>query len=508
MNATSRERGARRLLVPTTGGMVQGVARDGVSRWRSIPYGRPTWGPLRLRAPEPAQPWRGVRHCGEFTFCAPQDPRFTLTGLTTRQAMSEDCLSVNVVAPTRAVDTPLPVLFFVHGGGYAFGSTATPLYDGAALARRGCVYVSSNYRLGALGCLDLSSLSTPQHPIQSNVFLRDLVLALGWVKDNIAWFGGDPDNVTIFGESAGGHAVATLLATPQARGLFHRAIAQSPPAGMVHSAQTAAKIADWFAEELGACHRDAAAVIRAAPPARLVQGLERVMRKALATMPGSFGLGATIDGDVLPADPIEAMAAGAAHQVPLIIGHNADEARLFAWFMDELPTNPAAIERLLHRVDPAARQRFSDAYPRYPDRSTCVRIGGDVVFGSTAWRIAEAHGRHMPTYLYRYGYAPRTLAWSGLGATHATELLALFDIYRGALGSILTVAGDRSSALRVSRDVQHRWHSFSQNGDPGNDWPAYRAPQRSVMVFDRRTRVENDPAPKRREVWSNFNLAQ
>ena len=127
-------------------------------------------------------------------------------------------------------------MFFIHGGGYMFGSSATSVYDGAAIARRGAVYVSANYRLGALGCLDLSSLSTPEHPLEANLFLRDLVMALRWVRDNIAEFGGDPDNVTIFGESAGAHAVATLLAVPDAAGLFHQAISESPPGGLIHPA--------------------------------------------------------------------------------------------------------------------------------------------------------------------------------------------------------------------------------------------------------------------------------
>ena len=143
-------------------------------------------------------------------------------------------------------------MFFVHGGGYIMGSSATPLYDGAAMARRGCVYVSVNYRLGALGCMDLSALSTPDNPIDGNLFLRDLVMALRWVRDNIAVFGGDPDNVTIFGESAGAHAVATLLAVPQAKGLFQQAISESPASGMVRSPEAAATFADHFAGLLGA----------------------------------------------------------------------------------------------------------------------------------------------------------------------------------------------------------------------------------------------------------------
>ena len=155
--------------VSTTTGAVRGVAGDGVGRWRSIPYARPPVGELRLRAPQPAKPWRGVRHCHEFAWCAPQDPRFTRLGLSRHQPMSEDCLTLNVVAPEGPVDEPLPVMFFIHGGGYLFGSSATGIYDGSALARRGCVFVSANYRLGALGCIDLSSLATDEHPIDGNL---------------------------------------------------------------------------------------------------------------------------------------------------------------------------------------------------------------------------------------------------------------------------------------------------------------------------------------------------
>ncbi len=158
--------------------------------------------------------------------------------------MSEDCLTLNVVTPKRPADEPLPVMVFIHGGGYFMGSSATPIYDGAALARKGCVYVSVNYRLGALGCLDLSSLSSGDITIDDNLFLRDLVMALRWVRDNVAVFGGDPDNVTIFGESAGAHAVATLLAVPAAKGLFAQAISESPAAGMVRTADVAVEYAD------------------------------------------------------------------------------------------------------------------------------------------------------------------------------------------------------------------------------------------------------------------------
>ena len=240
------------VRVTTTAGTVEGFTRDGVHRWRSIPYARPPVGALRFRAPEPAQPWRGVRYCHGFTKCAPQEHRYAILGVGKYQAMGEDCLTLNVTAPEAAPTEPLPVMVFVHGGGYIMGSSATPIYDGVALAKRGCIYVSVNYRLGALGCLDLSSLSTSDVTIHSNLFLRDLILSLRWVKDNIAVFGGDPANVTIFGESAGAHAVAALMTAPDAEGLFAQVISESPASGMTRPTDVAAEFAARFATVLGA----------------------------------------------------------------------------------------------------------------------------------------------------------------------------------------------------------------------------------------------------------------
>src|SRR5262249_51084533 len=170
----------RTIRARTSAGIVEGFTRDGVNRWRSIPYARPPVGGLRFRAPQPALPWSGVRHCHGFTNCAPQQRRYPMLGLGRYQPTGDDCLTLNVVAPEVAAVDPWPVMVCIHGGGYILGSSATPLYDGAALARRGCVYVSVNYRLGALGCLDLSSLSRPGITIDSNLYLRDLVMALQW----------------------------------------------------------------------------------------------------------------------------------------------------------------------------------------------------------------------------------------------------------------------------------------------------------------------------------------
>jgi para-nitrobenzyl esterase len=402
----------------------------------------------------------------------------------------------------------MPVMVFIHGGGYLLGSSATPIYDGAALARKGCVYVSVNYRVGALGCLDLSSLSTRDVTIEDNLFLRDLVMALRWVRDNIAEFGGDPDNVTIFGESAGAQAVATLLAVPAAKGLFAHAISESPASGLVGTPDVRASYADQFAHLLGAQRKDAATALLAAKPAELVNTLDALIKNAQTGMLGAFAVGPTSGTDYLPLDPVEAMQTGAAHPVPLIVGNNAHEGRLFTRWLKLLPTNEAMIEGLLGGLEVEQRERITSAYPGYPNEGACIRLGGDFAFGTAAWQIAEAHSTHAPTYRYRYDYAPRTFNWSGLGATHGTELFAVFDVYRTRFGSLLTAAADGRSARRVSDDVQTRWREFSRTGVPGDDWPAYTHADRAVMVFDRRSHVAYDPHAERRQAWQGFTLAE
>jgi para-nitrobenzyl esterase len=496
------------VRVTTAAGTVEGFTRDGVHRWRSIPYARPPVGALRFRAPRPAEPWRGVRYCHGFTKCAPQERRYAMLGVGKFQPIGEDCLTLNVVAPEAPENESLPVMVFVHGGGYILGSSATPIYDGVALARRGCVYVSVNYRLGALGCLDLSALSTKDVALESNLFLRDIVLALRWVKDNIGAFGGDPDNVTVFGESAGAHAVAALLAAPDAKGLFAQAISESPASGMTRSSEVAAEFAARFATLLGAPKQDATHALMKASPAELVAAQNRLIEDGVRDMLGAFPIGPVFGDDYLPLDPVEAMRQGKAHRVPLIVGTNAEEGRLFTRWLQLLPTTEPMIEAMLAEVEPAARERITGAYPDYPERSACIRLGGDFAFSSAAWEIAEAHGRHAPAYLYRYDYAPRVLRWSGLGATHATELLAVFGVYRTKLGALLTAPVDRRSALRVTNEVQRRWGAFSRTGNPGDDWPVYTDADRAVMVFDRKSHLEFDPHPERRIAWEGFSLAR
>lgn len=494
----------RTVRAAITSGLVDGFSRDGVTRWRSIPYAEPPVGALRLKAPRPIEPWKGVLRCHRFKNCAPQSRRYTLVGLGKFQPTSEDCLTLNVVAPDDIHTRPLPVMVFIHGGGYFLGSSATPIYDGASLARKGCVFVSVNYRLGALGAVDLSSLSSETYRIDDNLYLRDLVLALRWVRDNIASFGGDPDAVTIFGESAGAHAAVALLAVPAAKGLFHRVISQSPAEGLVSSREQSEECALKFASILGVQRSEAAAALMTARPNDLVAAFDQLILQESHNITDAFPVGPTYGTDYLPLHPAESMRRDTAHPVPLVIGNNAEEGKLFTRFLKLLPTNEPMIELLLSTVDPADSERIRAAYPSYPKTAACVELAGDFMFASAVWQIAEAHSAHAPVYVYRYDYAPRTLQWSGLGATHATELLAVFDVYRMRLGRLLSTAGDQHSALRITDDVQARWCAFAHTGAPGENWPNYTAADRPVLVFDRTSRLEYDPRALRRRAWEGF----
>ncbi|MGV0044951.1 carboxylesterase/lipase family protein [Mycobacterium colombiense] len=491
-------------LVATKSGEVLGFSDGEFVRWRGIPYARPPLGDLRLRAPRPPAPWRGVRHCQKFGFAAPQKRAYTLAGLGKFHPMSEDCLTLNVVAPAAMTDEPLPVLFWIHPGAYFLGSSAQPGFDGAALARRGCIFVSVNYRLGALGCMDLSSLSTPEVPIDGNLFLRDLVMALEWVRDNIAAFGGDPERVTICGVSAGGHAVTTLMAVPAARALFSGAIAQSTGQLLIKTAEGAAEFAQSYAALLGVGPGEAGAALQAADTGRLVALFDQLLDSATGEILSNVPLGPCVDGDYLPQDPFEAIAEGAAHPVPLIVGCTAHEASLFRWALPYLPTSAPLVERMLSGIEASLRDDIIAAYPNYPAQQACIQLSGDKFITSAMWRVADGHCRHAPTYVYSYDYAPRPLKWLGVGATHCSDLLALFGAYETKVSGLLALSGDRRAARRVTHDIQKRWCLFAGTGKPGSRWPAYTDSDPTVMIFDRTSHTENDPWSSRRSAWQKY----
>lgn len=475
-------------------GTVRGRRLGDLLSWRGIPYAAPPTGPLRFRAPRPVTPWTGIRDATAFGPPAPQQ----------RRRGSEDCLTLNVLRQAESSAAARPVMVYIHGGAHTAGTPADPMYSGASLVRRGdVVFVSLGYRLGALGYLDFREFSTPDRPFDVNLGLRDQIAALEWVQRNIASFGGDPSNVTLFGESAGADAVVTLMCTPAAQGLFARAIAQSPPPATSNGTELARLWAREFLGLAGVSRTDAAQYLTSAAPDALVRTAVTLSARGADEVPGVRPFAPVTDGELLPTHPLDAFEKGTEHRVPLIIGTNAEEGRIFPRMLDILPTDRTRIEKMFEGTDPAIAARVIAAYPGYPRRRAAADLGGDVVFWEPSLRCAHAHTEHSPTYMYRYDFAPRLLRLAGLGATHATELFAVFG-RRGAGVRTLTAFGGRRGLRAVTDTMQSHWLAFARDGRPLETWPRYSSDRRDTLIIDEVCRVETDPLRHRREAWRGY----
>jgi para-nitrobenzyl esterase len=497
--------------VKTTGGLVRGITADGVHSWRGIPYAAPPVGPRRLRAPQPVEPWEGVRDGSRFGPVPIQERVGDFIGAGKHTPMDEDALTLNVSAPTTigfdgpaplrsvSTDEPRPVMVWFYGSAFVVGASSAPTYRGYDLVRRGdVVYVSVNYRLGALGYLDFSAYGTPERPVESNLGLRDQIAALEWVRDNIAAFGGDPDQVTIFGESAGAISVTTLMTVPSARGLFHRAIAESSAPGMVFGQERARDWAARYVTALGA-DDDPLAGLTTATPHQLL-GAARVLRDRIGDQPGTIPTAPVVDGDLLPEAPLDAFEAGRAAEVPLIIGTNDTEGRLFELprlRMDVLVSEERAAQ-MFALTQPELREQVLAAYEGTPHRRD---LGGDYMFWYPSVRVMQAH--RGPVWAYRYDLTTPVLNLMGVRATHGMELFPVFGVSDSAWW--LTAFGGRRDLRAMQDRVQTDWVHFARHGTPASHWPAYEPGTRLTKILDTPDRIESDPRRERRLAWHGFH---
>ena len=494
--------------VETSYGRVAGRRADGVDVFLGIPFAAPTGGANRFRAPRAPEPWTGVRDADAAGDAAPQVAldAGVLPGMEVG-AQSEDCLSLNVYTPA-ADGGRRPVMVWIHGGAFAIGSGSQSIYDGRALARRGdVVVVTIHYRLGALGFLDLAARFGEEAAESSNLGLRDQLAALAWVRENIAAFGGDPDDVTLFGESAGAMSVGALLGCPAARGLFRRAILQSGAAHCVHAREDAARVLDRFLHELGETEL---AALRAAP-------LERILRAQLACTLAADELDVLLPfqpvaGDaLLPRPPLDAVRDGSAAGVPMLIGTTTDEWSLFAFMDPGLPGLDEAgfAERVAARVGSEAALRVVEAYrkqaPAGAPSDHFVALETDFVFRVPALRLADAQSRHAPVYVYEFAWRSPAQDAS-LGACHALDLPFVFDSLATPGMADFAGAGPDAEALRDA--VMDAWLGFARGAHPGgapaSDWPRHDAASRPTLVFDRALRVGRAPREETFRVWEGL----
>ena len=498
-------------LAQTLSGRVSGVDRDGVSLFRGIPYGASTAGDRRFSPPEPPEPWSKTRACLRYGLPSPQpigatalpDEMATSMGAGSQMAMGEDCLVLNVWTPGLD-DACRPVMVWLHGGGFVIGSGANPVTSGEQLARRGdVVVVTVNHRLGALGFLHLGALDDSLGSSGMNGML-DIQAALEWVRDNIAAFGGDPGNVTIFGESGGGMKVSTLLAMPAAAGLFHRAIVQSGPGLRAKTSAEATATATALMDELGVTTVEE---LRSVPFERIVAAQSAIAGGDPFGGAG-HGFGPVLDTKVLPRHPYDPDAPPTAAEVPLLIGTNRDEMTLFLAPRPDFGTmDEDTARRVAGGVGSDAEELFTRYRALHPDWSPT-----DVAVGITSDRFrlgsiiqAERHlAAGTPAYLYLFTWES-PMGGGKLKAAHSVEVSLVFDNVHRDAGA----AADEKVQL-VADAMSEAWLAFARTGDPNHPgiptWPQYDVEHRPTMIFDHTSRVEQDPLGAERQAWDGLEL--
>lgn len=489
------------VVVDTASGPLAGLRRGQVTSWLGVPYAAPPVGALRFADPRPVEGWIGTRPARSYGPMPRQPTAIRLPARLAKLAtggQSEDCLTLNIWSTGPGGDA-LPVLFWIHGGAFEIGSGS--LYSGAELAELGdIVVVTINYRLGALGFLDLRDLFDDDR-FATNTGLRDQLAALVWVHDNIRAFGGDPDRVTIAGESAGAGSVGALLVCDPAQGLFAGAILQSGGLNQVCDAEHGVEIAEVFARQLGVSRENRAEMFTMD-----VDRLTAAMTATRRLRVEKFSTRPFFDGDLLPATRVEARTYPTA-PVPLLSGTNRDEVTMFHALRQKIMplSRVVAVNAMTHQLGGAKTDAILAMYPN--DRAGLVQMGTDLAFEMPSREVAETQARRAPVWRYRFDF-PSPMLFGRIGATHGLELWFLFDMQPPRSRRVL-LGRDTDEILALSTRTKTAWVNFVRDGDPGNGWAPYTLDgsleqQRNTMIFDGVDHQETDPSRARRLVWEPF----
>jgi para-nitrobenzyl esterase len=494
-------------------GRLEGDEQNGIKVFKGIPFAAPAVAALRWAPPARPNPWNSVRDARRFGPVAHQNQsqNGALAAMVIDQPQSEDCLTLNVWAPA-AHGAPRPVMVWIHGGAFTIGSGAQPIYDGATLAARGnVVVVTINYRLGSLGFLRLADVTGGKIASTGNEGILDQIAALRWVRENIAEFGGDPSNVTIFGESAGAMSVGAILGMPQARGLFHKAIPQSGACHTAAGVERANRVAEKVLARLGVSASNADA-IRALAPQQLLKG---ALLDDGVTPDPSLGMAyqPVADGAELPRTAIEMVADGSADGVAIMVGSTLEEWKLFGVMDPSLATldKDRLSARIARRVpgesagalvrgyENARSQRGDSVEPR----ELFCAIETDRAFRMPAVRLAETQSRRDPR-VYSYLFTWKSPALRGaLGACHALELGFVFGTNH--LEGMRQFAGGGPAADRLAAQMQDAWLAFARSGDPSCEsagaWPGYTEARRATMIFGESSGAADAPYDGERRAW-------
>jgi para-nitrobenzyl esterase len=507
-------------VVETAPGKLRGRLLAGIYSFKGIPYGASTAGRRRFMPPEPPLPWSDVREALAYATRARQLPNRpkrrpvleTLLGPADTLPESEDCLTLNVWTPGVGDGGKRPVMVWLHGGAFGYGSGNREVTDGSNLARRGnVVVVSVNHRLNIFGFLHLAEIGGPVWAHSGNAGVLDLVAALRWVCDNISAFGGNPDNVTIFGESGGGGKVSMLLAMPAARGLFHRAVIQSGAAIRLSTRERANALADAVLKELGIGHNECER-LQTLPAERVLGAIapaSRAVGRSRWPLLDRYDFGPVVDGTDLPQHPGEPGAPAISDDIPLMIGGTREESAFFLADDDAVWTNSLSEEDLRRRVAALAGDQTDQLLAAYraamPQASPSDRLIAALT-GSNFWirtvLLAERYAARPRAPVYMYSLDWQSPAHDGrVKAHHAMDLPFVFDNV-----DVADTTAGTPSARELAARISATWIVFARNGSPDNpaipSWPAYTAADRATMVLDNDCHVVRDPDRGARLLWS------
>jgi len=495
-------------IVETRYGKVQGSEQDSISVWKGIPFAQPPTGQRRFRAPQPPEPWTGVREATTFSPMAPQMPEVgaSMVGAigadraVEPRPMSEDCLYLNIWSPGASAGQR-PVMVYIHGGAFTLGSASDPWYDGTSFAaNHNIVVVSLNYRLGILGFAYLKNLAGADATYTGNCGLLDQIAALAWVRENIAAFGGDPDNVTVMGESAGAMSIGALLGMPAAQGLFRRAILQSGGASNLVTRPRATQVAQALLAKLGLETSQLAAL--ADVP---LEALLKIQPELGREFGGILAYSPMIDGETLPQHPSAMIAQGSAANVAILAGTNRDEWRLFAMMSGGPKVDEEQLTRIFGDEARPALAVYTEARTDQSPELAWIDIMSDLVFRMPAIRLAEAQVKlGAPVWMYRFDW--ESPAFGGvLGAAHAMDIPFVFNTLDVGLSRAFT--GDSPSRQPLADLMHASWAAFIRSGTPAiadlPSWPPYDLDRRATMIFGDVAHVVDDPQGQVRAVWKH-----
>lgn len=500
--------GKSEIIVDTRYGKLKGTTENGLYVFKGIPYASPPTGEKRWLPPQPPVPWSGIRDATDYATIAPQ-PESRLGMISEFEApepQSEDCLFLNIWTPGLD-NSRRPVMFWIHGGAFSMGSGSQPMYRGGELAKAGnIVLVTINYRLGVLGFLNLNEVTGGRIPATGNEGLLDQIQALKWVKENIIAFGGDPENITIFGESAGGMSIGCLLAMPAAKGLFKKAIIESTVGDMAMSLESAVKTARVFLDIIGISPDDVSS-LRSLKVEQLLQAHQELAMKTGGMAP----VIPVADGKVLPDFPLKVLRKGFAREIPVIVGNNLDEQKLFWAVLPDFPkVDESGLKKRVAKLAPAnfvdtIIETYRAARAKRGESTEPVEILSailtDITFRLKAIAIAEAQCKNGQS-AYNYLFTWQSPALGGrLGACHALEIGFLF----GNRDEKFCGAGPEADEL--SAKMKDAWLAFARTGNPSckllGKWPAY-CEKRETMILGRTCRVEVAPYEDERRIWETI----